>query len=139
MMIQGVAYGGGLCLESVYPGYFRMSVLRGAQVLVVLLNNAWFFNSSAAQEHLQMSIFRAVENNRYLVQVANTGISAIVDPRGAVIQRSRLGEKRILTGRVDDSLKMSFYTRFGDWIVIVSGIYLILALIMSRRGRVSSP
>lgn len=135
MTIRGVAYGGGICLESVYPGYFRSSALRGARVLVVLVNNAWFFTSSAAQEHLQMSILRAVENNRYLIQVANTGISAIIDNTGVVIQRTQLEGKRILTGRVDYSLRMSFYTRFGDWIVLLSGIYLCLAFFLSRRGR----
>lgn len=118
--------GGGICLESIYPTHYRYMTQKGANLLYVLVNNAWFFNSSAAEEHLQMSIMRAVENNRYLIQSANTGISAIIDPKGRILDQSALDKKKIITGNVFINLPNSFYNIIGDSIVYMCLLGLLL-------------
>ena len=66
---------------------------RGAELLVNITNDAWYGRTSAPYQHLAMAAFRAVENGKYLVRAANTGISAVVDPRGRVLERTALFER----------------------------------------------
>jgi apolipoprotein N-acyltransferase len=96
LQAQGLNLGLGICLESLYPKYFRKNTKKGADILVTLVNNAWFFDSSAADKHLQISILRAVENSSPLLQVANTGISAIISPQGRILAKAKLNKRIIL-------------------------------------------
>jgi len=122
--VNGYKVGGGICLEAVYPGFFRTSTRLGADLLVVLANNAWFYNSNAAEFLFHMSILRAVENNRYLIQAANTGISGIIHPTGKIVTKSNLGTRKILTGTVRKPSANTPYSYLGNWIVWVSMIIL---------------
>ena len=61
-----------------------------------------------------MAAFRAVENRRYLVRAANTGITAVVDPWGRVLEPTRLFEPTVLVREVPLVAETTFYTRHGD-------------------------
>ena len=61
-----------------------------------------------------MAVFRAVENGKYLVRAANTGITAVVDPRGRVLERTELFERRALVREVPIVPGLTFYARRGD-------------------------
>jgi apolipoprotein N-acyltransferase len=61
-----------------------------------------------------MAVFRAVENERYLVRAANTGITAVVDPRGRVLSRTELFERTVLVRDVGLVSTSTFYSRHGD-------------------------
>ena len=76
-----------ICFEDTFPSLARRAVERGAQFLVVLTNDAWFSKSAAAYQHLQASIFRAIENGVPVVRAANTGVSAFVSFTGEVVDR----------------------------------------------------
>lgn len=134
LQLPTLRLGGGICLESIYPDYYRTMTQNGADLLYVLVNNAWFFQSSAADEHLQMSILRAVENERYLVQAANTGISAIVDPYGRVIAKSALDTQAVLSARVYVSKFHTIYSGFGHLIVWISFLWLLTAYCFTIPG-----
>src|SRR6185436_16799729 len=64
-----------ICYESVYPDIARTFVQRGSQLLVTITNDAWFKRSSAAFQHFDQGLLRAIEEGRYVVRAANTGIS----------------------------------------------------------------
>jgi apolipoprotein N-acyltransferase len=89
-----------ICFESTFPYLVKDKFNKGAQFLVVATNDAWFFNTPALYQHLEAAQMRAVENDKYVVQAANTGISAIIDPLGRIIKRTNQGEVAILSGRV---------------------------------------
>jgi apolipoprotein N-acyltransferase len=89
-----------ICFESTFPYLVKDKVNKGAQFILVATNDAWFFNSSALYQHVQAAQMRAVENGIYVVQAANTGISAIIDPLGRVVKRSDIGRSSILTGKI---------------------------------------
>ncbi len=109
-----------ICFEVIFPSLARRSVLHGANVLVNLTNDAWFGPTSAPFQHLSMSVFRAVENRRFLLRAANTGISAVIDPAGRIRTRSRLFEKAVLTDSIAlSSSPPTFYTRHGDLFALV--------------------
>jgi len=76
-----------ICFEDVFSNLARGFVEQGAKFLVVITNDAWFQVSSAPYQHLQASIFRAVENGVSVVRAANTGVSAFISPKGVVMDR----------------------------------------------------
>ena len=79
-----------ICYEVVYPGLIREGVQNGSALLTTITNDAWFGRSSAPWQHFAMAAMRAVEQGRYLVRAANTGISGVVDPYGRVLLQSGL-------------------------------------------------
>ena len=119
----GVSIGAFICYEAIFPSLVRRFAQNGAQVLFNLTNDGWYGTSAAPYQHYAMARFRAVENHRFLVRAANTGISAIVDPLGRELLRSELMEQRALVGDVQAISEITFYTRYGDvfaWSVVIA-------------------
>jgi apolipoprotein N-acyltransferase len=89
-----------ICFESTFPYFVRDRVNKGAQFIVIVTNDAWFFDSAALYQHIAAAKMRAVENGVYVVQAANTGISAIIDPLGRIVKRTNEGEIAVLSGDI---------------------------------------
>lgn len=98
--INGIKIGAVICFESTFVAPLKDRVKKGASLLLTVTNDAWFGSSSAAYEHLNCGIFRAVENRKYFIQTGNTGISAIIDPYGRILAKTNLNERRALTFKV---------------------------------------
>jgi apolipoprotein N-acyltransferase len=113
-MVDGHSVGGYICYEAIFPGLVRRFPASGAELLVNVTNDAWYGTTSAPYQHLAMAAFRAVENRRYMVRAANTGITAVVDPWGRVLEPTRLFERTVLVREVPFVAATSFYTRHGD-------------------------
>ncbi len=97
-----------ICYESVYQSIAEAFVEHGSQLLSTITNDAWFGRSSAAYQHFDQGAVRAVEQGRYVVRAANTGISGAIDPYGHVLARTALFQPvaitvgvRLLTYRYD--------------------------------------
>ena len=103
-----------ICYEAIFPDLIRQFTVRGAELLVNITNDAWYGYSSAPYQHLEMAAFRAVENEKYLVRAANTGISAVVDPRGRIVERTELFRPATLVREVAFVPGTTFYARHGD-------------------------
>jgi apolipoprotein N-acyltransferase len=125
--VDGLTVGTCICYEMAFPELVRRFPLQGADVLANLTNDAWFGTSSGPYQHFQMAVLRAVENRRYLVRAANTGITAIVDPRGRVLARTALQETRVLTGTIRAIRGKTVYVRVGD-------VFAILCVILSASA-----
>ncbi len=89
-LVKGGPYpiGDVICFEIAYDGLVRSSVEAGAQLLVVQTNNATFGHTAETYQQLAMSQLRAVESGRTVLQVATTGLSAVVGPDGQIRERS---------------------------------------------------
>src|SRR4029077_7768705 len=87
-----------ICYEIIYPDLVRLSCLQGSELLTTITNDSWFGATSAPYQHFEQASMRAIENGRFLVRAANTGISGIVDPYGHVIARTRLYEPAVVVG-----------------------------------------
>jgi apolipoprotein N-acyltransferase len=123
-----------ICYESIFPDQVRQFVLRGSELLVLVTNDGWFGESSAPFQHLRMGVVRSVENRRYMVRSANTGISAIIDPYGRILERTPIGERMILDGTVHYRNDLTFYTRYGDVFAYVNiGIGLMVLALAAYR------
>ena len=87
-----------ICYETIFPEIAQARVGAGAGLLLNISNDAWFGLTSAPEQHLQLSVLRAVEQGRWLIRATNTGFSAFVDPAGRIRARSSLMRTEILTG-----------------------------------------
>ncbi|MBU1925338.1 MAG: apolipoprotein N-acyltransferase [Candidatus Omnitrophica bacterium] len=76
-----------ICFEDIFPHLVRRFKNAGADFLVIISNEAWFKKSAEPQQHLAMSVFRAVENRCWFIRCANTGISCFIDPCGRVVEQ----------------------------------------------------
>lgn len=103
-----------ICYEAVVPDLVRRFVAEGAEVLVNITNDAWFGSSAAPYQHLLMARMRAVENRRYLLRAANSGISAVIDPLGRILSTTGLHRRTVLDGDFRFRQTPTFYSRNGD-------------------------
>jgi len=129
----------GICYEIIYPGLVRREVGDGANLLATLTNDSWYGRAGAQEQHFAGAALRSVENDRYLIRAAITGISGIVDPRGRILAESRPDEKTTVTGTVRRVSAKTAWTRWGFWIpraVTLAGLaVLISGLVRLAKGR----
>ena len=112
--IDGRRFGALICYEGIFPALSRDLVNHGADLLVNVTNDAWFGRSGAPGQHLQMAVFRAVEERTGMARAANTGISALIQPTGEITARTGLFTMTQITGKVYPKLFRTFYARHGD-------------------------
>jgi len=108
-----------ICFEDVFPDLARKFVKKNADFLVNITNDAWFGKTSAAYQHAQASIFRAVENRTNVLRAANTGLSCFIDQKGRITGRvARNGRDLFVDGFGIQEIVLSrartFYTKYGD-------------------------
>ncbi len=133
---QGNEFASPICYEIIFPDIVRNFVRKGAHFLVTVTNDAWYGTSSAPYQHFAIAILRAVENRRFVLRSATTGISGIIDPYGRVLDRSHLHTASIHTGTITPSSSLTLYTRFGFGLtylcLTLSLLFFILALVRKR-------
>ncbi len=114
----GQAIGLSICYEDAY-GEEIIRALPEATFLVNVSEDAWFGNSLAPYQRLQMSRMRALETSRVMLRVANTGLSAVIDSRGEVVVRTPQFQPYVLTREIQPLQGSTPYTKFGNWVVIM--------------------
>jgi apolipoprotein N-acyltransferase len=82
-----------------------------------------------------MGVVRAVENRRYMVRAANTGISAIVDPYGRIEAATPMGVRTILDGTAQFRSDRTFYTQYGDVFAYANVMIVIMLLVWRMNAR----
>jgi apolipoprotein N-acyltransferase len=127
-----------ICYESIFPDLVRRFVKKGSELLVVITDDGWFGRSSAPYQHLRMGVVRAVENRRWMVRTANTGISAIVDPYGKIEAETPLGERMILDGNVQFRTDRTLYTEYGDVFAYANVLAVAVLVLSAKRKRDSA-
>jgi apolipoprotein N-acyltransferase len=100
-------------------------------MLTTITNDAWYGESSAPFQHFEMAVMRAIEQGRYLVRSANTGISGIVDPYGRVLIRTNLFETVAVVGEARFVQAKTPYATIGDLAAYVSAAIVALALALA--------
>jgi apolipoprotein N-acyltransferase len=131
-----------ICYELLFPDLVRRFAGQGAGVLLAITNDAWYGRTGAPHQFLAMTSMRSAETGRWTVRAANTGVSAIIDARGRVRQKSTLFEEAVLVADVPVVLEtggatMTFYARYGDvfagMCVLVAGIAVGRRIVVDRR------
>lgn len=127
-----------ICFEIIFPDLCRRFVKEGADFLVTLTNDAWFGRTSAPYQHLSMAVFRAVENRVSIARAANTGISALIDPKGKIVEQGGLFREEAMNGRIRLMKGKTFYTLYGDvfaWICSAFSILLLSYALFGHRKK----
>ena len=127
-------FGTPICFENSFPALDRELVRQGAEFLVVLTNNASYDETAASAQHLQMSRIRAIEDGRWVVHAAVSGISAFIDPAGRTHDRTALFEPVVIRHTIRASSDRTLSVRLGDWLPILS-LAIVLGLAAVPRGR----
>ncbi|HEY6355183.1 MAG TPA: apolipoprotein N-acyltransferase, partial [Burkholderiaceae bacterium] len=109
--------GATICYEDAY-GSSMLAVLRRADALVNVTNDAWFGHSTARHQHFQVARMRALEAGRYLVRAANDGISAVVGPHGEVVARAPEFQPLVLVARIEPLKGLTPYALLGNWLIV---------------------
>jgi apolipoprotein N-acyltransferase len=121
-----------ICYEVVYPSLIRQAVQAGSELLTTITNDAWYGHSSAPYQHFALASMRAIEQGRYLVRAANTGISGVVDPYGRIVRQSGIFEQDALVEQVRFLNVRTIYSRIGDVIAYVAIALVAIGLIVFR-------
>lgn len=142
LMAGGEPLGMSLCYEDAF-GEDLLPALPTARLLVNGSNNAWYGDSLAPHQHLQISRMRSLETGRDAVRATTTGISALIDHRGRLVEVSPQFRTAVLTGSVQPRRGATPYVRVGNLPVIAAAAALVLGALLwgwrrgglSRRGR----
>ncbi len=138
LLFNGWKMGILICYEDIFPEISRKTVRLGAQFLANLTNDAWYDISSAAYQHLAISVFRAVETRRYLLRSTNTGVSAVVDPLGRILTQTSLFVPSLVVSSILPLNYISNYVDLGDWFAwgcVAYGVLLLILAIITRFRR----
>ena len=132
--LAGYPVGVDICYEDAY-GEEIIRALPEAALLINASNDAWFGDSLAPHQHLEIARMRALETGRYLLRATNTGISAIIDEQGRLRGTSPQFEKAILSDQV---VPMSGVTPFASWgnlaVLFLTGLMLTFGVWRQRAG-----
>ncbi|MBO0721680.1 MAG: apolipoprotein N-acyltransferase, partial [Blastocatellia bacterium] len=134
-----VRVGAFICYEAAYSGVIRKFVRNGATMLVNISNDAWFGNTSGARQHLLHAVMRAIETDRDLVRVTNTGISALIKSDGRIVDQLPMFSAEAKVWQAETRHSQTFYVRHGDWFALVCLALSLLAVALSavtRRQRI---
>jgi apolipoprotein N-acyltransferase len=122
-----------ICYEDVF-GAEQLHYLPDATLLVNVSNDAWFGDSIAPHQHLQIAQLRAAEAGRYLLRSTNTGVTAVIDPRGRVLATVPQFEPAVLRYSVEGYTGATPYARVGNYPAIALAC-LVLAAVWWRARR----
>jgi apolipoprotein N-acyltransferase len=136
-----VAIGMGICYEILYPSLARREAAAGANLLATISNDSWYGRAGAQEQHFAGAVLRAVENDRWLLRAAITGVSGIVDARGRIVAESEPDTRTIVYGEAKLVESTTAWTRWGwrlpvaaDAAAVLVLTYGLVRLVRERRS-----
>jgi len=121
-----------ICYEAIFPGRVTASDSRPGWIVNVT-NDGWFGNTAGPYQHLQQVRIRAIEEGLPVVRAANTGISAIIDPYGRVLQQLSLNRSGVIDGSLPTALEPTFFSKWGNNTFFLLVFILLLSSLAWRR------
>ena len=105
-----------ICYESIYGDYIGKYIQKGAQMVFVITNDGWWQDTPGYKQHLCYGAMLAMETHKELVQCANTGISAIIDEKGNILQKTKWWEPAVIKASVTPNNELTTYAQYGDYL-----------------------
>ncbi|MEJ2577302.1 MAG: apolipoprotein N-acyltransferase, partial [Gammaproteobacteria bacterium] len=127
----GALAGASICYEDAF-GEEVVEALPEAAFLINVSNDAWFGDSLAPHQHLQIARMRAAETERFLLRATNTGVSALIGPRGELVAVAPQFEQAVLAGTVQPRAGATPFVRLGN-----AAVVLIACLMLAGGARLA--
>lgn len=127
-----------ICYEGIFGDEVN-AVTERPRLLLLITNDAWFGPDAGPLQHLAQARLRAIEQGLPMVRVANTGVSAMIDGRGAVVASLGMGQTGALDVALPAALPPTLYSRIGDWPLRLLVILAAVALIAGRARKSVDP
>ncbi len=134
LVTKNMSVGLSICYEDTF-GEQVIKALPEAEVLVNVSNDAWFGDSSAPHQHLQMARMRALESGRYMLRATNTGISAIIDEKGRIVKQSPQFKPDVLSANISLFEGSTPYAKWGNIPVVTAALLFIMLLLLFQNRK----
>ena len=121
-----------ICYEIAYPDLVASRTFE-AGLLLTVSNDAWFGQSMAPQQHMQMARMRAIENRKPLMRGTNNGVTALVNYRGKIVQQLEQYSADELSGTIAPRVGQTVFTAVGSWPTVLLSLFICLSLLTQRR------
>lgn len=128
-----------ICYESVYGEYVGEYVQKGANILTIMTNDGWWGNTPGHKQHLQYARLRAIETRKWIARSANTGISAIIDPTGTIIESQPWNKMSTIKYNVPIVTGSTAYVKWGDYLYKLATVFSILLILWKLSDRFIKP
>ena len=102
-----------ICYEIIYSGKINKSD-ENYDLILNISEDGWFGNSIGPYQHFSHSIFRSIEEGRYLIRSANNGISAFINPKGQIINQIKSTERGVIEIKSFEKTKKTLFSSFGN-------------------------
>ena len=119
-----------ICYEIIFSREIMQSKQR-PDLLINITNDAWFDNFSGPYQHFDNAKFRAIEYGLPVLRSANTGISAVIDPYGRVLEKINLGQEGSIYSFLPKKIPETFFSKFGDFTLLI--LFIICSLIFRKN------
>ena len=123
-----------VCFDSIFPQFAREGVSNDAELIAVVTNDSWFNDSAGIYTHLRHAQLRAIENRRYILRAANTGVSAFINERGQIINQSEPLRIETVTSEVSPITSVTLYTKTGDIVLYISFVLVLINILKYIRS-----
>lgn len=138
---SGIPFGCAVCYESVYGEYCTGYVREGAEFMTVITNDAWWGDTPGYRQHLSYSSLRAIETRRSIARCANTGISAIIDQRGEILEETPWWEPAVIRGHINMNDRETLFVKYSDiagrtctFISALLALSLLVRIVLGRKA-----
>ncbi len=124
-----------ICYESVYAEYCTEYINKGAGLIFIVTNDAWWGETPGYKQHLKYASLRAIENRRAIARSANTGISCFIDQKGIIHKATNYNTDAVVRSTILANNEFTFFTRYGDIIsrfALGISCFLLLNILVSR-------
>ena len=121
-----------ICYEIIFPEEIN-PYNKDLDLIINITNDAWFGQSSGPYQHLNIARIRAIEQGVPVLRSANTGISALIDPYGRVIEKIDLNKRGSIVSLLPKKIKKTIYSIIGDYLFFGVLILSLLILFISKR------
>ena len=130
-----------ICYESIFGEYVSKFMVKDAEWICLISNDGWWGHTYGHQQLHSYARLRALENRKYIVRSANTGISSVINPNGIVEQFLPYSQKGVIKATIFKSDVITFYAKYGDYIgrlasflAIVYILQLIITYLRHKRS-----
>ena len=131
----GIRAGISSCFESAFPYVSRGHALNGANLFMIISNDAWYPTSNEPEQHFANALFRSVEHRIPILRSGNSSHSLWVSHTGLIRQTALPGihdrgrTAKVFTVEVPKDHKLTFYARFGNIVIALFGLFVLLAAV----------